>query len=84
MSQEMMQQHIPMKIYVVEYRYYSLEHDNWTSDILDLGFWSYEDARRFCIEKSDDPGSSDRPFNFHSISIEGRAEEYRIHAVHMR
>lgn len=69
------------KVYIIEYRYYDKEYQNWISKISQEGYSSYNDARNFCKERATNAGRTSIPMYFQNRTFNGIDEEFYIHEV---
>ena len=69
------------KVYIIEYRFFDKESQNWISKISQEGYSTYTNARNFCEERATNAGRTDMPMYFQNTTFNGIHEEYYIHEV---
>ena len=70
-----------MKVYIIEYRYWDKETQQWIPHLSQEGYQNYEDALKYCKDRAYNVGRTDRPMYFQNITFNGIQEEYYIHEV---
>lgn len=70
-----------MKIYVIEYRYWDKQFQQWNTKISQEAYSSFEDAKKFCEERAHNAGATAYPVYFQNITSNGLIEEYYINEV---
>lgn len=69
------------KVYIIEYRFWDKETNQWISKISQEGYSNVDEARKFCTERSHNSGVTEYPMYFQSITSDDVPEEYYIHEV---
>ena len=69
------------KVYVIEYRFWNEEMNQWISKISQEGYSNISEARKFCKERSHNSGVTQYPMYFQNITDTSVFEEYYIHEV---
>lgn len=71
----------PTKVFVIEYRYWDRDINQWITKISQEVYSSYDDAVKFCKERAHNDGVTENPMYFQNITFNGIHEEYFIHEV---
>jgi len=69
------------KVYIIEYRFWDKDTNQWISHVSQEGYSNYEDAKMFCLERGLNAGATNMPRYFQNLTITGIHEEYYIHEV---
>ena len=69
------------KVYIVEYRFWDRDTNQWISKVSQEGYFNYEDARKFCEERAQNAGGVAVPRYFQNITENEIFEEFYIHKV---
>lgn len=73
-----------MRVYIIEYRFWDADLNQWISKISQEGYSKYEDAKKFCEERASNAGATETSMYFQNITFNGIPEEYFIHEVMIR
>lgn len=68
-------------IYVIEYRFWDKDTNQWITKISQEAYSKYEDAKKFCEERAMNAGATSVPRYFQNRTSNGVHEEYYIHDV---
>ena len=69
------------KVYVIVYRFWDEDTNQWIGKVSQEGYSCYEDAKNFCEARATNAGRTLRPIYFQNITSNGIHEEFYIHAV---
>ena len=72
------------RVYVIEYRFWDRDTNQWISKVSQEGYSSYDAAVKFCKEHSHNDGVTEHPMYFQNITFNGIPEEFYIHEVMIR
>ena len=69
------------KVYIIEYRFWDKDTNQWITKVSQEGYSSYDDARKFCESRATNAGRTEMPMYFQNITFNGIHEEFFIHEV---
>lgn len=69
------------KVYIIEYRFWDRDTQQWISKVSQEGYFNYRNAKKFCEERAVNAGRTDIPMYFQNQTVNGIHEEYFIHEV---
>ena len=69
------------RVYVIEYRFWDKNTNQWISKVSQEGYFNYEDAKQFCEERAVNAGRTHIPMYFQNRTANDIHEEYFIHEV---
>ena len=69
------------RVYVIEYRFWDRDTNQWISKVSQEGYFNYDDARKFCESRATNAGAARMPMYFQNITFNDICEEYFIHEV---
>lgn len=72
------------RVYIIEYRFWDKDTNQWISKVSQEGYFNYADARKYCEERGTNAGRTEYPLYFQNQTINGIQEEYFIHDVLIR
>ena len=72
------------RVYIIEYRFWDRDTNQWISKVSQEGYFNYEDAKKFCEDRATNAGGTKMPMYFQNQTINGIHEEYLIHEVMIR
>lgn len=68
-------------LYIIEYRFWDRNSNQWVHRISQEGYTDVEEARNFCRERSHNEGITEYPMYFQNITPDGTPEQYYIKEI---